>query len=318
MNPAPPTPHTDAHALARGRALMLFSVVCFVANSLLVRVLGTHFATETWLIMVVRFAAGFAIVSTLACTGYPGGRISFRSLVRNPLLVARGVIGGASVSTYYIAITEGEIGRVTFLTATYIPLGAVFAWILLREQMRARLVVAMALGFAGIALLTGLTLTGWSLAPGDSLALLTAMLSGVAVVLIRKLHQSETTSSIFVAQCVWGFAFAMGPAAHTWVLPAAGATTLLILAAAAAASGQLALTSGFRMLPVAEGSLFQMLLPVGIALGGVLFFDEHYTVSELAGSALIFGSCLVAAKERPRLAFGLPAWLQRSRKNNGT
>lgn len=315
-----PTPHAPdaAHAIARGRALMLFSVACFVANSLLVRVLGTTFATNTWLITIVRFVAGFALVTALAYTGYPGGRISFRSLVRNPLLVARGVIGGASVLTYYLAITKGEVGRVTFITATYIPLAALFAWIFLREQMHTRLVVAMAFGVAGIALLTGLTLTGWSLAPGDLLALLTAMLSGVAVVLIRKLHQSETTSSIFVAQCVWGFVFAIGPAAHTWVMPASGAVALLILAAATAASGQLAVTSGFRMLPVAEGSLFQMLLPVGIAIGGVLFFNEHFTVSELAGSALIFGSCLVAVKERPRLAFGLPAWLQRSRKNNGT
>jgi drug/metabolite transporter (DMT)-like permease len=315
MNPASQAPD-DAHAIARGRALMLFSVACFVANSLLVRVLGTSFAVDTWLITIVRFVAGFLFVAVLAYTGYPGGRISFSALVRNPWLVARGVIGGASVFIYYLAINEGEIGRVTFITATYIPLGAVFAWILLREPLHTRLLVAMVLGFAGIALLTGLTFAGWSLAPGDLLALLTAVCSGVAVVLIRKLHQTETTSSIFVAQCVWGFAFAVGPAAHSWAMPTSGAIALLVLAAATAASGQLAVTSGFRLLPVAEGSLFQMLLPVGIAVGGVLFFDEQYTVSELAGSVLIFGSCLVAAKERPRLAFGLPAWLQRNRQSD--
>lgn len=293
---------------------MLASVACFVANSLLVRVLGTHFATNTWLITTARLVVGFAIVTTLACSGYPGGRISFPSLIRNPWLIARGVIGGSGVYVYYLALTRGEVGRVTFISATYIPLAALFAWIFLRERLHVRSVLAMVLGFVGIALLTGLTLTGWSLAPGDLLALLTAIISGVAVVLIRKLHERETTSSIFVAQCVWGFAFVVGPAVKTWAMPSIGAVALLILAAATAASGQLTLTSGFRLLPVAEGSLFQMLLPVGIAIGGVLFFDEHYTLSEFVGSALIFGSCLVAAKERPRLAFGLPVWLQRKRQ----
>jgi drug/metabolite transporter (DMT)-like permease len=58
------------------------------------------------------------------------------------------------------------------------------------------------------------------------------------------------------------------------------------------------MTQAYRDLSVAEGSLLLMLVPLGIALGGVIFFHEHFTLPELLGGALILGGTAAPALGR--------------------
>ena len=76
------------------------------------------------------------------------------------------------------------------------------------------------------------------------------------------------------------------------------AWTMMILAGVFASIGQITMTRAFRDLPVAEGSLLQMLVPLGIAVGGVVFFGEHFTPHELVGAALILGGTAITAVRR--------------------
>jgi drug/metabolite transporter (DMT)-like permease len=61
------------------------------------------------------------------------------------------------------------------------------------------------------------------------------------------------------------------------------------VASLCAGAGQLLMTQAFRDLSVAEGSLLQMLVPLGIAVGGVVFFHEHLTTPEIIGATFILG-----------------------------
>jgi drug/metabolite transporter (DMT)-like permease len=70
---------------------------------------------------------------------------------------------------------------------------------------------------------------------------------------------------------------------------APAAWAVLLVAGVTAGIGQLTMTRAFRDLPVAEGSLIQMLVPLGIALGGMVFFGERFSVHEFIGAALILG-----------------------------
>jgi len=58
------------------------------------------------------------------------------------------------------------------------------------------------------------------------------------------------------------------------------------------------MTRAFRDLPAGEGSLRQMLVPVGVALGGRLFFAEKFSAAELVDAALILASTVVTAIRR--------------------
>lgn len=293
----------DAATASRGRLLMLASVVFFIANSLLVRLLGASFGVDSWLLSTARFAVGLLVVSL---PFVPGGRASARALWRNPLLIARGVCGGTSVYVYYRTLAELGAGRATFINNTYIVWGALLATIFLRERLRPGIIAALVLGVGGIGLMVDLAPHGFAVTSSDAWALVGAVLAGIVIVVIRKLHERENTATIFAAQCSWGLLFSAAPSVTGWETPTALAAVLLVLSGVLAAVGQLTMTSAYRLLPVAEGSMSQTLVPLGIGIGSAVIFGEHYTTRGVIGAALILASCLLAARTRPRLTAGLP------------
>ena len=66
---------------------------------------------------------------------------------------------------------------------------------------------------------------------------------------------------------------------------------VLVVAGTVATIGQLAMTEGFRHLTVAVGGAFQICVPVVIAIGGVLLFQEDFTANQIIGGVLILIGC---------------------------
>lgn len=289
-------PRTNPGA-GNARLLMLCSVAFFIGNTMIIRLLGTMYSVDSWLVSAFRFVVGFGLVLVPLVPGRP---LSLSALVRNPWVIARGVIGGISIVIYYETIVLLGAGRATFLNNTYIIIAAILAAVFLREKLRPLVLGAIFTGTIGIALLTGMTLQSWSIRAADLLALLGALMAGTVVVIIRKLHQRESTRTIFAGQCAWGMLFAVVPATNTWETPTAVAAGLLVTCAVFAGFGQLAMTAAYRLVPVAEGALLQMLTPVGIGIGGALFFNETYTLFEATGAVLIVLSCILASTTRQK------------------
>lgn len=274
--------------------LMLGSTACFITNVLLIRALAGFGNVSVWLIVSARFLVGLAIVLALY-------RREFRPrhLFTHPKLVERGVLGGVCTLGFYYTVVHLGAGRATFINNTYIIWGGLFAVLALREHLRPALVAGAVVALAGLGLLTNPfsngTHTGWL----DAFAFANALGAAWIVVTIRQLHAREHTSTIFASQCVYGLIFCGGPAvAHLSALTPA-TWGVLAVASACAAAGQLLMTRAFRDLSVAEGSLLQMLVPLGITAGGVVFFQEHFTVPELIGGALILAGT-AASSFQPR------------------
>jgi drug/metabolite transporter (DMT)-like permease len=175
------------------------------------------------------------------------------------------------------------------------------AGVFLREKLNARLVLSLILSMIGLALLTGVT-DLHTPGPYEILGIVGAIVAGAVIVCIRKLHQRESSSTIFGAQCLYGLLLSAGPSAlHAAPLPWL-IVTLLVTSGLLATFGQLAMTRAYKDLPVAQGSIMQLLLPPLIAVGGVLFFGETYSAIELVGAGLILAACLATTTVRPRLA----------------
>lgn len=278
----------------RALSLMVLSAVVFTANVLLVRALGQMGQANIWLISCVRFVVGLALIA-----------IAYRRefapthLWRNTLLVQRGILGGFGVYVTYLCVVQLGAGRAIFINNTYVIWGALLAAWLLHERLRSAVLIGSVTAIAGLALLTHVfSLTSH---PGlfDLVAFGSAWLSGYIVVTIRQLHGTEHTSTIFAAQCVYGLLICTVPAVYTYTPLSGLAWVIIVIAGLTAAIGQLAMTRAFRDLPVAEGSLIQMLVPLFIAIGGVLFFHEHFSAQELAGAALILGGMAFTVVTKP-------------------
>jgi drug/metabolite transporter (DMT)-like permease len=279
---------------ARGLLLMLASTACFTVNVLLIRALGELATVNVWLVSCVRFIVGLGVVSAVYWHD-----TDFRRLFTRWRLAGRGIVGGLGVYGFYLTVVHLGAGRATFINNTYVIFGALIAVWVLRERFRPSLVVGGTAALAGLALLTNAFAGKSQATVYDLLAVVVAFGSAYVVVTIRQLHaEGEHTATIFAAQCVYGILICTGPVALH--LPPAGMTAwiLMLIAGGCAAVGQIAMTRAFRDLPVAEGSLLQMLVPLGIAAGGFVFFHEHFAPHELIGAALILAGTTFTALRR--------------------
>lgn len=280
----------------RAVLLMLASAAFFVANVLLVRALGELGAANVWLIAVARFLVGLALIG-----GVYRREFEPTHLWRNRKLIDRGLVGGAGTYLTYLTVIELGAGRATFIGNTYVIWGAFLAAWVLKEKLRASVLAGGVAALAGLALLTSVFSSANPPGRYDALAVLAALMSAHVVVTIRQLHDREHTSTIFAAQCVYGLVLCAVPAVVTFEPLPPLAWVVLVVASLCAGGGQLTMTRAFRDLPVAEGSLIQMLVPLGIAAGGVLCFGERFAPHELLGAALILaGTAFTALRPGPR------------------
>lgn len=209
------------------------------------------------------------------------------------------MLGSCGVYLYYLCIQHIGAGRATFIGNTYVIWGALLAAWMLREKLRSAVLIGGVAALAGIGFLTNVFSS--SAHPGlyDLLAVVAALISAYVVVTIRQLHGNEHTSTIFAAQCVYGLILCAVPTVATFQPISLAAWVVILLASITAGVGQLAMTRAFRDLTVAEGSLLQMLVPLGIAAGGAVFFHERFAIHELSGATLILGGTVFTAISKP-------------------
>lgn len=281
----------------RGVALMVTSTACFTATVLLVRALGELGAANLWLVACARFVVGLGLVVTVY-----RGDFQPTHLWRNPRLIERGLIGGLGVYLTYLCVVKLGAGRATFIGNTYVIWGALLAAWALKERLHLGTLVGGATALLGLGLLTNALVLHTATGLYDLVAVASALLSAWVVVTIRQLHATEHTSTIFAAQCAYGLLICGIPAGLAWQPLPLSAWALMLLASVAAGIGQLAMTRAFRDLPVASGSLLQMLVPVGVALGGAVFFGERYAAHEFLGALLILAGTGYTALAKPARA----------------
>jgi len=269
-------------AYAKGMAVMTASSLLFSVMSLLVP-LARPAATEV--ISAARFVIGVVIIAGFAVSGL--SRLSPRNWL---WLVVRGIIGAASVYLFFRGIAVLGLGKGTVLNYTYPIFAALFSPLLLREKLHIDVLAAIAVSFVGIYLVFN-PANILDIGIDGLLALLGGALSGVAVVAIKKLRETDSPSMIYLAQCVFGLLVVGYPAA-AGRLDFAPVTWIVLLALGAVATvAQLLMTWAYKHVPATEGSLLAFLTPVINVFLGVLLFGESMRPVTIAGSLLVFTAC---------------------------
>jgi len=126
----------------------------------------------------------------------------------------------------------------------------------------------------------------------ELLAVFGAMLSGFAIVLVKKLHDTDSTYAIFFAQCAIGLWLVIIPANVVSVSIGYSGGVILLCIGIIAATGQLLMTEGYRHVTVIAGSLLGMLVPVLNFTAGTLIFHEHLSLQGFVGAGIVVLSCI--------------------------
>jgi drug/metabolite transporter (DMT)-like permease len=245
-----------------------------------------------------RFVIGFGLIAIAVMSG----RVT---LVFNnkKLLFFRGLAGGIAILIGLVSITKLGLGKGMVLICSYPIFASIISAVFLKERLRLFDIGAILTAIAGIYFIAYEEQQGFSLlvfGKYELLAVLGAVIAGIAVSLIRKLHDTDSSSAIYFSQCVVGMWLVLGPSFSNEGSVGPNGVFILLGIGVTVTVGQLLMTEGFKYVPVKTGSLLLMLEPVLCYITGVVIFSEHLTVYSVLGSLLVIGACAVVLAGRKK------------------
>lgn len=245
-----------------------------------------------------RFLIGLAMVVVVA-------RMARVKLVFHSkwMLFFRGLTGGIAIFITILSVTKLGLGKGIVLICSYPIFASIIGAVFLKERLRLVDIIAIAAAMVGIYFIAYEKQAGVSLSvfgKYELLAVMGAMFAGIAVVLIRKLHDTDDSWAIYFAQCAVGVWLVVVPTFGSKGTIDFKAVFILLGIGATVTAGQLLMTEGFKYVPVKTGCLLLMLDPVLCYVAGVAIFGEPLTVSAMTGAVLVIGACTVVLAGRKR------------------
>lgn len=270
---------------SKGIFLTLGSVVFFALMAVLVKIIPNVSSYQT---TFFRFAIGLGIISILAQFGVINLRFNDKKG-----LFWRGFVGGIAVYLFYLAILKLGVAKGSVYIYSYPIFATLFSMLILKEKVEPIKFVVIFISFAGLILLSvgGVKDSLAGMGIYELIAIAGSITTGLAVVFVKKLHDSDNSYAIFFSQCIVGFWMFLIPSGATQAKGNMSELILLVSVGVVATIGQLFMTEGYRYVNVATGSLLQSLVPVFNLISGWLIFQEQLTNIEMMGALIIVVSC---------------------------
>lgn len=263
---------------------VLFGLMAFAAKLASERLGGSQVA-------LVRFAIG-ALPMLLA----PRYHRLARSIERWDLLFYRGILGGAAVLLYFLALEHIAMGTAALLNCTSPIFAVALARIFLGERVRQRVLLPAALAMTGVILVIGgharlgdqashdgestvYHVNFWALA-----ALGSAVLAGAALVAVRAARKTESSWAIFASFSVMGVIVTAPLGLGRWVSPTWNEWIYLLTVGITSLIAQLGMTWAFRWLDNLRAGVIGQISVVVSMLLSVFALGDRLTLLQLVGS----------------------------------
>lgn len=276
----------------KGFGLLMTANVASCAMACLVKAgsgLNPYYTT------LFRFAIGIGVIGLMAM--FSKASLTF---VNKKGLLWRGLAGGAAICLCFVSIMHIGVVKASVIVYTYPIFAILFGALFLRERVGVVKITAVIVTFIGIfSVITDSTTTGangmWSFGVYELLAVASAILGGIAVVFVKKLQDTDSTVSIYFAQCLIGLWMMLVPAASSSTAVGIRGALFLVAIGLLAAVVQLVMTEGYKYVSVSTGALITMTTPILNIAAGALFFREPFGVRTITGSLLVLGACSTVA-----------------------
>ena len=287
----------------RATVWMLSSALSFSLMGVCVKALGGR-------IPVVEVVLARSLVSLLLSVAM------LRQAGLNPwgqrrwLLVLRGLIGTAALFCVFAALAQLPLAAATVLQYLHPTFTALLAWLLLRERVGPRVLLAALLGWLAVILLSSpAELLGQRGAPlplaGVLLALAGALLSACAYVSVRALGRSEHPLVIVFYFPLVGLAVTLLPVLIDPVLPTAAECLALVGVGLFTQLGQIGITKGLLGMPAARATAMSYgQVPLAALWGWCVFHEQLDPDTALAAGLVLAATLLTLRRARPAAAEG--------------
>jgi drug/metabolite transporter (DMT)-like permease len=267
---------------AAALAWMLLTGVLFVIVTGIVRYLGSDMPAVQ--AAFIRYAFGVLFMLPLLSQTL---RVSLIPR-RFGLHLFRGMVHATGVMLWFFAMARIPIAEVTAIGFTAPLFTTIGAAIFLGERLRARRIIAVAIGFVGtlVILRPGVE----AIQPGALAQLAAAPLFACSYIIAKKLTATESGSVIVGWLSVFVTLALLPPALLVWRVPSAHEIALLALTAGCATAGHYTLTRAMRLAELSLLQPFSFLQLVWASLLGLVAFGEVPDAATWLGGALIVGA----------------------------
>jgi len=275
-----------------GIGLKIASVAVFVAMSTLLKA-----AEGVPVGQLIFFRSFFAIFAILLYLGWRGQLSGVFRTQNGFSHFWRGLVGVCSMSMSFFALTKLPLPEAIAINYASPLITVILGAVILHEVVRFYRWSAVLIGLGGVMVIIWPRLTvfsggsmGHDEAMGAFAALGAAILSAVAMMLVRRLVQTERTSTIVIYFSISASVISLVSFPFGWIVPNWSQLAMLVGAGFAGGVGQILLTECYRHAPMSTIAPFEytsMLL--GLAIGFLLFGDIP-TFEMLAGSAIVMAA----------------------------
>ncbi|MCF3642855.1 DMT family transporter [Rhizobium sp. TRM95111] len=288
----------------KGILLKVCSVVIFVCMSTLIKAAGEGIATG----QITFYRSAFAIVPIAV---FLGARGQLRAAFRTDDLaghIKRGFVGILAMSFGFYGLVHLPLPEAIAIGYAMPLITVLIAAVFLKETVGPYRWSAVLIGLTGVLIITWPRLTlfeaggvGSSEAMGAASVLLSATLGAIAMVLVRKLVQTEKTPTIVLYFSLSASVFSLATLPFGWPRLDATALTLLALAGFCGGVAQILLTESYRYADVSTIAPFEYTsIVLGIVIGYTLF-DDVPTSTMLIGTAIVVSAGIFIILREHRL-----------------
>ncbi len=283
-----------ANNLPRAMALMLLSAMCFVAMHGVV----SRITQELHPFEAAFFRNLFGFIVLLPAL-IKANFTPFRT-TKLHLHGIRGLANGTSMLLFFTGLSMTPLAEVTALSYAAPLFATIGAVLVLREQIRVRRIVALAVGFVGmlIVLRPGFTAMGL----GPLLVLASTVLWAVSMVDIKILSRTDSSLTIATYMLVFIMPISFVAALFHWQTPTWHQLIWLFALGALGSGGQLLFTESMRL---ADTSILMPLDFTKLIFASILGYLAFGQVPDLwtwVGGTIIFASTIYISFREHQLA----------------
>lgn len=224
-----------------------------------------------------------------------------------PFLIARGFVGAFALICVYYAVITLPLAEATLIQYLYPAFTAVIALIFLKEKVHLSTILCIALSLIGLTvlvlpelLLPDLPLPNATHASQTELpsfsvivAVLGALGSAVAYVLVRKLSQSEDSSVIIFYFPLIALPVSILFPGESFILPNLESLGLLLLVGLFTQIGQIGLTNAMQTDTASKATSYSYVQVIFAVILGWIFFAETPSIEFWIGGSMIITGALV-------------------------
>jgi S-adenosylmethionine uptake transporter len=289
----PPTDHARPAVpfLVATAAMLLFTTMDAVVKAV-------PAGLPTMQVVAMRFALGVPLV-LMALWWARAGWPTLSSWKAN---APRGVLTILSTFLFFTALRRLPFAETLALSYLAPLLVALLAALILKERLRADVMIGIALGLSGVAVIAWGPLSEVDGFSGDAVGIAAAIGSAFTyalnTVLLRRQAQRDTAGAIVLVLHIVPALLAAPFAAADWQPPSAGLWAIFVLLAALGVSGHYLLTWAYGRARAGMLAIVDYLALPYAALVGFVFFGEVPALAVWFGAALIVAACLLVTRRR--------------------